>query len=142
MQYYLLYRSFTIFNQSMNQLEAHRCKGSLVGRLLGAYGVQHEEMLEEGHRQGYLRDGRTEHCTCGGVESIINYRPLTYVHDDQEGISFALTPFHLIYGRQITSTPNATHYEVMSTCMSLTKRVNYHQRLLEQFTNHWRKEHL
>ena len=76
------------------------------------------------------------------VESIINCRPLTYLYDDQEGISFALTPSHLIYGRRITSTPNSTHYEVMSTCVSLTKRMKYHQGLLEQFTNRWRKEYL
>ena len=30
----------------------------------------------------------------------------------------------------------------MSTCVSLTKRVKYHQRLLEQFTNRWRREYL
>ena len=76
------------------------------------------------------------------VESVINCRPLTYVYDAQEGISFALTPSHLMYGRRITTTPNATHFEVMSTCMSLTKRVKYHRRLLEQFTNRWRKDYL
>jgi len=76
------------------------------------------------------------------VESVINCWPLTYVYDDQEGIIFALTPSHLIYGRRIISTPNATHYEIMSTCVSLTKRVKYHQRLLEQFTNRWRREYL
>lgn len=76
------------------------------------------------------------------VESIINCRPLTYVYDDQEGISFALMPSHLIYGWRITSTPNATHYEVMSTSVSLTKRMKYHRRLLEQFTNRWRREYL
>ena len=76
------------------------------------------------------------------VESIINCRPLTYVYDDQEGISFALTPSHLIYGRRITTSANATHYEIMGTCLSLTKRVKYHQRLLEQFTNRWRKDYL
>ena len=49
------------------------------------------------------------------AESIINCRPLTYVCNDQEEISFALTPSHLIYGRRITTSPNATHYEIMST---------------------------
>ena len=76
------------------------------------------------------------------AESIINCRPLTYVYNDQEGISFALTPSHLIYGRRITTSPNATHYEIMSTSLSLTKRVKYHQRLLEQFTNRWKRDYL
>ena len=44
------------------------------------------------------------------IESIINCRPLTFVYDHQEGVSFALTPSHLIYGRRITSAPNETHY--------------------------------
>ena len=30
----------------------------------------------------------------------------------------------------------------MSTCVSLTRRMKYHQRLLEQFANHWRRVHL
>ena len=30
----------------------------------------------------------------------------------------------------------------MSTCVSLTKRMKYHQKLLEQFTNRWRREYL
>ena len=33
------------------------------------------------------------------IESVINSRPLTYAYDDQGGISYALTPAHLIYGR-------------------------------------------
>ena len=36
------------------------------------------------------------------VESVINARPLTYIYDNSEGVSYPLTPSHLIYGRRIT----------------------------------------
>jgi len=32
------------------------------------------------------------------IEATLNNRPLTYVQDDQEGVSYALTPASLIYG--------------------------------------------
>ena len=38
------------------------------------------------------------------VEAIIISRPLTYVLDDQGGISDILSPSHLINGRRITTT--------------------------------------
>ena len=112
-----------------------------MGRFLGAHGTKCEKLFEENHRKGCLKVKRIEYRT-GGSGINHNCRPLTCVYDDQEGISFALTPSHLIYGWQITSTPNATHYEVMSTCVSLTRRMKYHQRLLEQFANRWRRVHL
>ena len=43
------------------------------------------------------------------VESIINARPLTYVHDDCEGISYPLTPSHLINGRNMSNFPQDRH---------------------------------
>ncbi|XP_068697019.1 uncharacterized protein [Montipora foliosa] len=76
------------------------------------------------------------------IEGIINSRPLTYVYDDKEAISFPLTPSDLIYGRRITSTPNATHYEVVSTNQSLTKKSRHHRHVLQQLTNQWRREYL
>ena len=76
------------------------------------------------------------------IESVINCRPLTFVYDDQEGVSFALTPSHLIYGRRITNAPNATHFEIMSTHVSLNRRVQHHRRLLEQFTKSWQRDYL
>ena len=76
------------------------------------------------------------------IEGIINSRPLTYVYDDNESISFPLTPSDLIYGRRITSTPNATHYEVVSTNQSLTKKSRHHKHVLQQLTNQWRREYL
>ena len=49
------------------------------------------------------------------IECIINSTPITYVYDDQESISYPLTPSHLINGRQITNMPNNQFFEVVST---------------------------
>ena len=68
------------------------------------------------------------------VEGVINARPLTYVHDDRESISYPLTPSDLIYGRCITVSPNRQHHEILSTYNSLTKRLKHHRFLLSQFT--------
>ena len=76
------------------------------------------------------------------VETVINSRPLTYVHDDQDGVSYTLSPSHLIYGRRITNTPNSEHFEIISTHQSLTRKAQHHKNLLAQFTNHWRRDYL
>ena len=52
------------------------------------------------------------------IEAVINSRPITYVCDDEDSISYPLTLSDLIYGRRITSTPNASHQEIISTCHS------------------------
>ena len=76
------------------------------------------------------------------IESIINCHPLTFVYDHQEGISYALTTAHLIYGRRLASSPSASHFEVVSTNKSLTKRAKNQRHLLTQLTNCWRKDYL
>lgn len=76
------------------------------------------------------------------VETVINSRPLTYVSDDQDGISSVLTPSHLINGRRITTMPNGQYFEVVSTYESLTKKAKHHRHLLTQFTKQWRKDYL
>jgi hypothetical protein len=55
------------------------------------------------------------------VEALINARPITYIYDDDESISYPLCPSHLIYGRRITAMPSSEHYEVVSTYHSLRK---------------------
>ena len=76
------------------------------------------------------------------VEAIINSRPLTYVLDDQGGISDILTPSHVINSRRISTMPNDQHFEIVSTYQSLTKRAKHHKHLLTQFTRQWRQEYL
>ena len=76
------------------------------------------------------------------IEGVINARPITYVYDDEESVSYALTPSQLIYGRRLCSNPNSQHYEIFSTNASLTRRARYHRQILRQFTSCWRKEYL
>ena len=76
------------------------------------------------------------------VETIVNNRPISYVYDDNEGISYALTPSHLIYGRRIATIPSDAHYEIVSTAKSLTKRSKHHMKLLDRFTKSWKRNYL
>lgn len=76
------------------------------------------------------------------VERFINSRPLTYVYDDKETASFASTPFHLINGRSIYTIPNGQHYDVVSTNLTLTRRLRHHRRILQQFFQRWKREYL
>ena len=76
------------------------------------------------------------------IESVINARPITYLYDDANSISYPLTPADLIYGRRVTSTPNGAHHEIISTHQSLTRRARHHKNLLQQVTKQWRQEYL
>jgi len=76
------------------------------------------------------------------IESVINARPITYVYDNANSISYPLSPSDLVYGRRVTLTPNGTHHEIISTHQSLTRRARHHKNLLQQVTKQWRKEYL
>ena len=76
------------------------------------------------------------------VETTINNRPLTYMYNDSEGVSYPLTPSDLIYGRKIAVTPNQRQFEVVSTNQSLTKKAKHQKLLLIHFTKRWRNEYL
>ena len=63
-----------------------------------------------------------------------------YKNDD--GVGHTLSPTHLMYGRRITSLPNHSHFEIISTFQILTRQMKNHNRLLEQFTKRWREDYL
>ena len=73
------------------------------------------------------------------IESVINARPITYVYDDTNSISYPLTPSDLVYGRRVTLTPNSAHHEIISTHKSLTRRARHHKNVLHQVTKQWRR---
>lgn len=76
------------------------------------------------------------------IEGIINSRPITYLTDDQDGISGSLSPSHLINGRRLTASGNDEQFEIVSTHQSLTKKLKHHWHLLSQFLNQWRQDYL
>jgi hypothetical protein len=76
------------------------------------------------------------------IEATLNNRPLTYMYDDDEGISYPLTPSQLIYGQQINTSPNDKQFEIVSTQEALTKKAKYQKRLLGQFIKRWQNEYL
>ena len=76
------------------------------------------------------------------VEATLNNRPLAYLYDDENGVSYPLTPASLIYGRRISQTVNETHMDVVSTNRTLTRRAKHHFKLLDQFIRQWSKEYL
>jgi len=76
------------------------------------------------------------------IEATLNNRPLTYTYDDEEGISYPLTPSQLIYGRQISTLPNDKQFEIVSTHQALTKKAKYQKRILGQFIRRWKREYL
>jgi len=76
------------------------------------------------------------------IEAVINCRPLTYIYYGTDGLSYALTPSHLVNGRNLFQDSNDKHFELVSTYESLSKRAKYHRNLLEHFSQRWRKEYL
>ena len=68
------------------------------------------------------------------IEAVINSRPLTYVFDDSDGISYPLTPSQLINGRNSEMWPNDRHCEIVSNYETLSKRSRFHSKVLTQFS--------
>ena len=76
------------------------------------------------------------------VEAIVNSRPLTYVYDDMEGVSYSISSSHLFYGRRITRKPNREAYEVTSTHDALLKKSKQQRHTMNRFLSIWRKTYL
>jgi len=76
------------------------------------------------------------------IEAVVNSRPLTYVFDDSDGISYPLTPSQLINGRNLEMWPNDRHCEIVSNYETLSKRGRFHRKLLIQFSCRWRTDYL
>ena len=45
-------------------------------------------------------------------------------------------------GSRLQNTPNSSHFEIVSTHESLTRRSRHQKHLLNQFTETWRKDYL
>ena len=76
------------------------------------------------------------------IEAVINSRPLTYVFDDSDGISYPLTPSQLINGRNLEMWPNDRHCEIVSNYETLSKRSRFHRKVLTQFSCRWKTDYL
>lgn len=64
------------------------------------------------------------------------------MYNGANSISYPLTSTGLIFEQHVTSTPNSTHLEIISTYQSLTRRARHRKNLLQQVTKQWRKEYL
>ena len=58
------------------------------------------------------------------IESTLNNRSITYVYDNDEGVSFPLTPSCLKYRRRIATASNDSQFEIANTKQSLTQRAS------------------
>ena len=76
------------------------------------------------------------------IEAEINSRPLTYVYDDSEGITYPLTPSQLVNGRDVNLSPNYAYSDIVSTQETLTRRSKYHRKILTEFAKKWKNEYL
>jgi hypothetical protein len=93
----------------------------LLRRILGKSVVDYEELL-------------TILCDC---ESVINDRPLTYIHDDPAEL-VPLTPAMFIHGDGNSETPDLDCVDRSS----LIKRIKYLQKLRENLKQRFRNEYL
>jgi len=113
----------------------------MLGRVLGANGTASQTMSAKGNWEEHAEFDQLNTILVE-VEAIINSRPLTYMYDDVEGVSYCISPSHLLYGRRIVSLPNSEVFEVTSTYDSLVKKSKQQRHTLNQFLLLWRRMYL
>jgi len=77
-----------------------------------------------------------------GIECIVNARPIAYIFDDTEGVSYKLTSSQLINGKNLLQKSSQNHFEIISNYEALSTGARYYRKLLEHFTQWWRKDYL
>ena len=65
-----------------------------------------------------------------------------YIHDNSEGVSHALTPICLIYGRRVATTPNGQYFDITITNKTFTKRAKHQFQMFNNFNRQLQREHL
>lgn len=75
------------------------------------------------------------------VDAQINSRPLTYLSADPDDFQ-VITPAQILIGRNLQSSPTKAVSNVETTSSAITKRFQYHQRLVNQFWKRWNTEYL
>ena len=59
------------------------------------------------------------------IECVLNARPITYIFDGTEGLSYPLTPSQLINGRNRLQKSSQNHFEIISNHETLSTRAIY-----------------
>ena len=75
------------------------------------------------------------------IEAQLNSRPLTYLGADPDDYS-VITPAQILIGRNLQVCPTKDTHVSEQTSRALTKRFQYHQRLVNGFWKRWHAEYL
>jgi len=75
------------------------------------------------------------------IEAQLNIRPLTYLGADPGDFS-VITPVQILIGRNLQASPMKEAHATEHTSKAITKRFQYHQRLLSGFCRRWSAEYL
>lgn len=54
------------------------------------------------------------------IKATLNNRPLNYVHYDNEGVPYALTPADLIYSQRVATTLSGRQFDITNMNKTLT----------------------